>query len=737
LWGLLFATGVLTLVFISLHYVLSLPKQPVIDINGIPQVPSFTQLWSRLKGKTHLVLVVSALFLLVAWRHYLARYAIMYSKSGIVVGAGYTDVHVYLPAMTLLVIVAALMAVVFLVWLHYERRLRKRHVVATMIGLYLTLSLLGSLIVPAIVQSLVVSPNELKLEQPYIEHNIAFTREAYGLNDVAIRDFTPAPVTRERLDAASPTVKNIRLLDWRPLTQTYKQTQEIRLYYDLSGIDIDRYVLDGELTQVMIAPRELDQQQIAEGARTWVNLHQVYTHGFGAVVSPVNKVTTEGLPVYLVKDIPPQTEQKELEITEPRIYYGERQRGYVVVNTGTEEFDYPRGDTNAYTRYSGTGGVVLDSFLKKLFFALRFSDVKLLLSNDITRESRILFHRNIQERIATLAPFLTLDRDPYLVIDNGRLVWVQDAYTTTGHFPYSARAGRVNYLRNAVKVVVDAYDGSVTFYVVDDEPLIKTYSEIFPGTFKPLDEMSPSLRAHLRYPQDLFEVQARIYSTYHMDDPTVFYNKEDAWQFPSEIYGTGERVRMDPYYIIMDLDGPEFVLMMPFTPIRKDNMIAWFAARSDGEHYGELTLYQFPKDELVYGPSQIEAKIDQDSEISQQLTLWSQQGSRVTRGNLLVIPVQDSLLYVEPLYIQAETGQLPQLKRVIVSDGERVVMEESFGEALDALFGKSSTPVVAGSSLVEQASTYYDAIQAAMRNGDWAGIGENLEKLGEVLENMK
>lgn len=742
-WSLLFVTILISIVAVALDYLrgtLSELFRPSVEIVDGPK-PTARKVFKRLQGRPllHLTTLGAIAFILLAIRHYLARYTIMFSESGIVVGAGYTDVHVYLPVMFVLMLVASLIAVS----IFFLARGKRRRYLALEIGVYLVLLLLAPTLVPGVIQSLVVSPNELNLEKPYIEHNIAFTRLAYGLENVTTLPFEPEPLTRDRLDAAPATIDNIRLLDWRPLTQTYKQTQEIRLYYDLSGIDVDRYALSEGTRQVMIAPRELDQEQIAENAKTWVNLHMVYTHGYGAVVSPVNEVTPEGLPAYLVKDIPPVASDPALEITEPRIYYGERDNQYVLVNTETEEFDYPEGSANQYTQYSGTGGVELSSFTRSFFMMLRFTDLKILLSGDVTDESRILFRRNIQERISTLAPFLSLDRDPYIVIHEGRLVWIQDAYTTTGRFPYSERSGRINYIRNSVKVVVDAYNGDVQFYVADEEPIIATYRAIFPDVFKPLREMPETLRAHLRYPQDLLEIQSGIYSIYHMENPTVFYNKEDAWEVPNEIYGTGQRIRMEPYYVIMDLPGDdrgaEFILMTPFTPIRKDNMISWLAARSDPGVYGSLLLYQFPKDQLVYGPSQVEAKIDQDSEISEQLTLWSQQGSRVTRGNLLVIPVENSILYVEPLYIQAETGQLPQLKRVIVSDGERVVMEETLGESLDALFGRSTRPSDPGipGTLLAQAQQYYDDIDAAMRSGDWAGIGDGLDNLGRVLSELQ
>ena len=663
--------------------------------------------------------------------------------------AGYTDIVAFLPLVMILMILALIIAVLLCIEMFFlarRQRFLKGHILAVVIIVYLLFSLISPVVIMDIVQDLKVSPNEINLEEPYIENNIKFTKIAYGLSKVEEKDF-PAELdlTLAILANASDTLDNVRILDWRPLTQTYKQTQEIRLYYDLSGIDIDRYDINGKYTEVMLAPREMNQEQIAENAKTWVNLHMVYTHGFGLVMSPVNSVTREGMPNYLIKDIPPvyNVEEEKLRIERPQVYYGEMDNDFVLVNTLTKEFDYPKGSTNEYINYDGAGGVLLDTYMKKLLMALRFMDVKIMLSTDITPESRIMFARNIRERIAKITPFLVLDEDPYMVISEGRLFWIQDAYTVTSTFPYSEKVGAINYMRNSVKIVVDAYNGDVTYYLMDtSDPLILTYARIFPEQFKSIELMPAGLKEHIRYPEGLFKVQSSIYNTYHMGDVTVFYNKEDAWQIPYEIYGTGQQVQVEPYYIIIKLPGEdeeEFVLMCSYTPIRKDNMVAWLAARSDGANYGKLLLYKFPKEKLVYGPLQIEAKFDQDSEISQQLTLWSQQGSRVTRGNLLVIPIRDSILYIEPLYIQAEKGQLPELKRVLVSDGERVVMEEDLERALAVLFDKTRQRYVPEGKSIEDlivaAQRYYDAILDSMGK-NWTAFGENFDKLGEVLRDM-
>ncbi len=744
----LFWTVLLTLIITALHYlkehiVSQFKTQPVDDAITTPFIKK-----PKRPALIHLAIIGSFLFFLLTFRDYLSRYAVMYSEQGVVVGAGYTDVVIFLPAVKMLMILAFIVGIAFYGWIFFfsKKPLRKKHILMYLIILYIAFMFVGKLAAPAIVQSLKVSPNEMNLERPYIENNIEFTKIAYGLDNVNEQNFKVTQnITPQTLENAKETIDNVRILDYRPLTSTYKQMQEIRLYYDLSGIDIDRYNINNKYSQVMLAARELEQEQITPNAKTWVNLHTVYTHGFGAVMIPVNKVTKEGLPEFLIQDIPPQyaTDEPSIKIDEPRIYYGEVDNNYVLVGT-SEEFDYPKGETNEYTTYSGTGGVKLNSFFKKLMMAITFGDIKILLSSDITKETKIQYNRNIQKRIHKIAPYLELDKDPYLVIGDGKMYWIQDAYTTTSRFPYSEKIQGINYIRNSVKVVVDAYNGDVTYYVADNEPIIDTFSNIYPGLYKPISEMPETLKDHLRYPEDLFKIQTWIYSTYHMNDVTVFYNKEDAWEIPSEIYGTGQEIKVEPYYLILKLPGEdkeEFVLMTTFTPLHKDNMISWLAARTDGENYGKLLLYRFPKDTLVYGPFQVEAKIDQHSEISQQLTLWSQQGSRVTRGNLLVIPIDHSLLYIEPLYIQAEKGQLPELKRVIVSDGERVVMEETLSQALNKLFGsrieeKQQQPTKPGATQDElsKIKDYYNKVDEAMKKGDWTNVGLYMDKIGELLE---
>ena len=746
LLGVMFFVVIVTTLFVVIDYFQALLYKLVKD-QSTPDQPksiNFKVEFNQLRNKAiwHMSILVALLFFLFALRNYLSRFSVLNSDTGAVVGAGYAAITVTLPVLDFLVVLSVLIGIIAIAT---GPKIKRKKYLGYAIAFYILVAFVGLGLLPGLMQSFRVSPNEFSLEEPYIKNNINYTRMAYGITDVQEKETNfNESISRGVVESADATVNNIRLLDWRPLTQTYKQTQEIRQYYDLEGIDIDRYNIDGEYREVMVAPREMDQDKLQSRAKSWVNLHLVYTHGYGAVMSPVNDVTQEGFPKYFIKDIPPTytVDEESIRISQPRVYYGEKTDNWIITNTKTQEFDYPRGDKNVYIDYTGRGGIKLDTFMKEALMAMHLGDIKLLLSSELTDESRVLFKRNIQERVNTLTPFLKLDGDPYMTIADGRMYWIQDAYTVSDRYPYSTPTGSINYIRNSVKVIIDAYNGDVTYYMMPgDNPVMETYSNIYPGVFKNLEDMPESLKKHIRYPEELFKLQMDVYRTYHMKDPNVFYNKEDSWEIPKEIYGQGQQVKVEPYYIIVDLpseEDEEFVLMTSFTPSTKDNMIGWVAARSDGKNYGELFLYKFPKDRVFHGPSQIEAMIDQDSEISQQLTLWSQRGSKLTRGNLLVIPINNSLLYVEPLYLQSEQGELPQLKKVIVSDGNKVVMEDNLEEALDTLFIdeiRKEEGEVPG-DLLQRAQEYYDNIQKAMQNQNWAGIGDNLNNLGDILNQM-
>ena len=694
-------------------------------------------------------------FAVKAWFYLLDRFLLLYNDNGVVVGASYTDVHVVLPVLWVLAGFSAIAAIV--AWINIRRRVFRPAIAASV--LVFGGSFVLSEVVPGLFERFYVKPSELQLEAPYLRHNIAMTREAYNLQHIEVKPF-PAEqgLTYQSLEDNRGTVDNIRLWDWQPLIDTYAQLQEIRTYYRFLDVDIDRYHIGGAYQQVMIAARELAPSLLAANAQTWVNLHLLFTHGNGVVMSPVTRKTTEGLPDFYLKDIPPAVSDGAPAVTEPRIYFGQGDNGYAIVRGSTPEFDYPKGNDNVYTTYDGADGVAIGGIGWRTLFAWYFDDVNILLSRYITNASKILFHRNIQDRVRTIAPFLQLDHDPYIVISGGRLYWMQDAYTTSDWFPYAQpqSGADINYIRNSVKVVIDAYNGSVTFYLADAaDPIIATYQRIFPGMFKPLSAMPADLQKHIRYPEDLFNIQALQYRAYHMDTPEVFYNREDLWQFarepavPNGMEGTGANT-MAPYYIMMRLPEEQetgFFLMLPMVPSQRENMIAWLAARCDPPDYGKLIVYEFPKDKLVYGPFQIDARINQNTEISQQISLWNQMGSRVVRGNLLVVPVGNSILYVSPLYLRAELGQLPELKRVIAAYGDRVVMEDTLPEALAALF-KQNIPAVAlpastapapigtAGARAREALEHYDQAIERLKAGDWAGFGAQLDALRPLLQGL-
>ncbi|MHB8412725.1 MAG: UPF0182 family membrane protein [Candidatus Acidiferrales bacterium] len=711
------------------------------------------------KVRAHLMILGGLFFLLFAWRARLGMYDLVYSPRGLVYGAGYTDIHVGWPVLWVLLGLCVVTAVAFLAG---SRSGRARPALYS-VGALIVATVVGASIYPGFVQRYFVAPSELEKEEPYIARGIEFTRQAYGLDRFEQRNF-PAiqDLTAASIEQNAPTMRNLRLWDHRPQLTTFQQLQEIRTYYDFVRVYNDRYRIDSALRQVSLSARELSVNSLPDP--NWVNQHLIYTHGYGLCLGPVNESTPDGLPVLFIKDIPPVS-SISLQVTRPEIYYGERPNNYCFVKTGAREFDYPSGEQNVYTVYQGSGGIRVGSFWRRLLFALRFSNINILLSGYMQPASRIMIHRRILARVERLAPFLSYDRHPYLVVaSDGSLQWIVDAYTTSRHYPYSEpTAGVGNYIRNSVKITISAYDGRVRFYISDpSDPLIRAYARIFPGVFQPLSEMPPDLRAHIRYPQDLFAIQAAKYAVYHMTNPQVFYSKEDLWRVATRMAG-GTSTPMKPYYAVMKLPEvgktEEFILMVPFTPASKNNMIAWMAARCDGADYGKVLVFTFPKEKLIYGPEQIQSRVNQNPSISQQLTLWDQGGSRVIRGTLLVVPVQNAVLYVEPLYLAAESGaSLPELKRVIVAYSDHVVMERSLGDALNVIFGgagasaESSRPAgPAGTavsapaktvprslqSLVQQANQHYERAQQDLRQGNWNGYGQEIQRLGQILKQMR
>jgi uncharacterized protein len=719
--------------------------------------------WRRLRNAggpsrtgIHISVLAALVFVLLAISAYLDRYDVLFGEHDIFSGANYADLHARLPMLNVLGVAALIGAVL---WIYNAFSSGNKAGIGAIL-LYVAVMFAGNLY-PAIVQKFVVSPNELGKENPQIKHNIDATLRAYGLSNVEDRSLSgDKALTPQDIANNSATIHSIRLWDHEPLLDALKQIQEIRTYYDFTSVDNDRYQLNNELQQFMLSPRELNSASLPE--RNWINERLSYTHGYGAALGPVNRMTSEGLPVLLVQNIPPVSSAPVFNISRPEIYFGELTKGYAVVKSGQKEFDYPSGEANVYTNYQGTGGVPVNSFFRKLLFAIYFRDANIVLSPLVTSDSRFLYHRDVKTRMGRLAPFVLLDQDPYMVISDGRLFWIQDGYTISDRYPYSTGTRGVgNYIRNSVKMVLDAYNGKVEMYVSDpSDPLIQVYQRIFPGVFRPLSEISPDLRRHLRYPEDIFRVQTYIYSVYHMASPQIFYNKEDLWQVPV-IESNKNENPMPPYYTIMRLPQgkqEEFILMLPFTPGRKDNLSAWMVARSDGDEYGKLVVYRFPKQKLVYGPRQIVARINQDADISRQISLWDQRGSQVIQGNLLVIPIEEALIYVRPLYIRSESGKIPELKRVIVAYENRIAMEETLEASIAKIFGSSitqnqpaaetaapgATPsagteqMIPGSagSLIRDAREAYDRAIQAQRQGDWAKYGEELKRLGSILENL-
>jgi uncharacterized membrane protein (UPF0182 family) len=769
------------IVFSGLVAVLVYGRGNLINMEGVTTQAQGPEMLSSVKLRVdspvwkHLSILGMIVATLLIWGYWLKIYELMYSTKGPAFGASYTDINVQWVAYRVLMVVLG----AFAIFLAANMARQRRGVLLVGLAIVLGTMVVAGSIIPALVQKIIVKPNELERERKYIAYNIENTRRAYNLDRIQEKDFvinenlTMADIVKNRM-----TIENIRIWDERPLKETYQQLQSIRLYYDFSGVDVDRYILDGQYRQVTLSAREISVDQLSPQARTWVNRHLVYTHGYGLALNPVNQVTQEGLPNLLVKDLPPVT--RGIGVKRPEIYYGEKTKTYAIVRTEEKEFDYPKGDTNVYATYQGDGGVPINSFLRRLLFAITFRSSDILFTGYLTPQSRIMFSRVIDKRVRKIAPFLQFDRDPYLVIGDGQLYWFLDAYTTTSMYPYSSRMSEkfglaINYIRNTVKAVVNAYTGKVNFYVIDEtDPIIQSYMEIFPDLFRPIDEMPEPLKSHIRYPRDLFDIQVAMYRSYHMNDVQVFYNQEDLWQIPNEVYADTQQ-KMGPYYIIIKPPGEireEFILMLPFTPSKKSNMIAWLAARSDIPNYGDLLVYKLPKDKLIFGPMQVEARVDQQTEISRELTLWGQKGSRVIRGNLMAIPIEQSFLFVEPVYLQAsqelkpEVGPpgkmarpslrrperptqsiaLPELKRVIVAYGNEVVMKEDLVSALAAIFREMEFPKETMPAkemekksiedLAVSALDQYKTAQKYLKAGDWAAYGEALDKIEGILEEL-
>jgi len=711
-------------------------------------------------ARLHIAILLALLLLSMAASAYYSLFGLLTGQNGHVFGAVFTDVYVAIPFIWASLGVLVLASLASLYW---GKSGQARLLMGSII-LFFLVNITAS-VIPVVIQKLVVAPNELVKETPFIKNNISATREAYAIDQVEEREISGnQPLTAIDIENNNLTLKNVRLWDRAPLLSTFSQIQEIRTYYEFESVDNDRYMIDGEIRQIMLSPRELSSESLPN--RNWINERLTFTHGYGLAAGPVNQVTTEGLPVLFVKDLPPQSDFKELSVTRPEIYYGELSNDYVFVNTKSKEFDYPKGEENVYSNYEGDGGVKIDSFAKRLLYALHFKSLKLLLSNDITEDSKILYHRNIKERVAKIAPFLTFDKDPYAVVADGKMYWIADAYTVSNRYPYAQpltlNGVEVNYIRNAVKVVVDAYDGSTTLYLADTkDPIMQTYAKIFPTSFRPMTEMPKSLASHIRYPEDIFKLQSAMYSTYHMDDPQIFYNKEDQWEIPAvaiegEQSSTGVVPAMSPRHMIMKLPAEkeeEYVLMLPFTPRAKDNLSAWMVARNDGDQYGKLLVYRFPKQKLIFGPKQVISRINQDAEVSRQISLWDQRGSQVIQGPLLVIPIEESLIYVRPLYLKAETGKIPELKRVIVAYENKIAMEETLEAGLTKIFGSASrvstptdsqkpsvpqviVPDARKNRLLQEATESYESALQAQREGNWSKYGEEIEKLGVLIKEL-
>lgn len=715
-----------------------------------------------------------ALFLLVlSWRTYLSRFPFLWEDHATFSGVTYTGANYTLPALFIVSIALIVAAIISLVNAFVARRFS---LLLIAIAIPVAVYLVGVIMVPSYIQSFIVKPNELERETPYISHNIEWTRRGFGLDQIESREFDPEPSTAA-IDVGNnrETLENIRLWDWRALQDTLRQIQAIRTYYDFPDVDVDRYVIGGSTRQMMTAPREINDDKLPPQSRNWINERLIYTHGYGITMNTANGFTPEGLPQFVLSNMPVQSTAQEIKVTRPEIYFGELTDRYVYVNTRQQEFDYPQGDTNALTNYQGTGGIRVGGWGRRMMLAWGLGDLsKLPFSDDVTSESRVLLRRTIRQIVNGVAPFLTYDKDPYIVVSNeGRLFWMIDAYTESSYFPYSTHhdvAGNsINYIRNSVKAVIDAYNGTLQFYVFDNnDPLLAAYRRVFPGLFLEAEQMPADLRTHVRYPETLIRSQGEVYSLYHTQNPKVFFQREDVWSVAQHVTinndGKKQTATIDPYFVLMQLPGEqqknEFVLILPFTPASRNNMIGWIAGRSDGENYGKLIGYNFPSSRLIDGPTQIEARIDQNAQLSGQFTLWNAQGSRVIRGHLLVIPIGRSLIFVEPIYLQAERSPMPELRLVVLATQEKLAYGQTFTEAMNNLFGEaaaqpqppsgeerpqegmpspgpSPTPGQNLQQLINRAIQEFDDYQRLMSQGKFAEAGQKLEQHKRTLDEIR
>ena len=702
-------------------------------------------------AEKQLIIVGVLFFLMVGVNFFLKQYDLLFGSTGAVHGAGFTDVNITLWMYRIIMVLAVFAAVGFAVGI--SRRHIKPAVVAPIIMIIIGVAGTGAALV---VQNLVVTPDEINKESRYLERNIEYTQTAYGLNDVNKKEFAASnDLTGEDISNNDETISNIRINDYEPAKTFYNQTQSIKQYYSFNDVNVDRYNINGEYTQTFLSAREIDENSIND---TWLNKHLKYTHGYGITLSRVDKITASGQPDMLIGGIPPVSDVDEIKITRPEIYYGELTNNYVLTNTSEEEFDYPDGNENKYTTYEGDAGIKLNP-LNRFMFAVKERSLKLLVSGNVKSSSKILINRNIKERVKQIMPYLEYDKSPYMVTVDGKLYWIIDAYTYTNRYPYSepfSDTSDTNYIRNSVKVVIDAYNGTTDYYIVDDtDPIAQNFKKIYPDLFKDIKDMPEGIKAHIRYPSTLLNIQAQVYQRYHMNDVKVFYQNEDLWQISSEIYGTEEQT-MSPNYYIMKLpgeDSADFVNSIPFTPKDKKNLMGLFVARNDGGNYGELILYQMPKSQTVYGPMQIEAQIDQNTEISKEFSLWNSSGSKYSRGNMFVVPIEDSLLYIEPVYLEATNSSIPEVKRVIVVYGDNIAYEATLAEALNSMFGEGSayeredsgnTDTTSGGNgdelsqteIIKRAQDAFDNAQNAQKNGDWAKYGEYLNELDKYLNML-